>query len=114
MYLAANHVAYKEKNVYSGPQFKSMKIDGDKIAIKFNHTGSGLQNKGDKVLGFAVAGEDKKFYWGNAIIEGNKIIVSSNDVPKPVAVRYAWAVNPDASLYNKEGLPALPFRTDNW
>ncbi|CAF2145288.1 unnamed protein product [Rotaria magnacalcarata] len=114
LYIAANHIAYKEKNVYSGPQFKSVKIERDKIEISFNHLGSGLQNKGDSILGFAIAGADKKFYWATATIVNNKVIVSNDKVTTPVAVRYAWATNPDATLYNVEGLPAIPFRTDEW
>ena len=64
--------------------------------------------------GFAIAGADQKFVWAKATIVGNKIVVSSDQVPIPVAVRYAWADNPDCNLYNKEGLPASPFRTDDW
>ena len=67
-----------------------------------------------KVKGFAIAGEDKKFVWADAQLDGNTIVVASPDVPNPVAVRYGWANNPDCNLYNKEGLPASPFRTDNW
>ncbi len=114
LYLAANHIAYHANNVYSGPRYLSMNMLADKIELSFEHVGSGLDSKGQALAGFAIAGEDKKFYWANAVIEGNKIIVSCKDVQTPVAVRYAWAVNPDANLYNKEGLPASPFRTDNW
>jgi sialate O-acetylesterase len=64
--------------------------------------------------GFAVAGEDKKFVWADAAIEGDSVVVSSKEVAKPVAVRYGWADNPDCNLYNKEGIPASPFRTDDW
>ncbi|MEX0720543.1 MAG: hypothetical protein WD059_07735 [Balneolaceae bacterium] len=80
-----------------------------------DHIGSGLTTNGsDDVLGFAVAGEDQKFHWAKAEIEGNNVVLWSDEVENPVAVRYAWADNPDVSLYNKEGLPAVPFRTDEW
>lgn len=114
LYIAANHVAYKEKNVYAGPQFKSMKIKGNQVKISFTNLGSGLKNRGDSVLGFALAGADKKFYWATATIENDKVVVVCDKVATPVAVRYAWATNPDATLYNVEGLPAVPFRTDDW
>jgi sialate O-acetylesterase len=92
--------------------FERMEIEGNKARIFFTHTGSGLVCKGDKLLGFAIAGEDKKFVWADAKIEGNTVVVWSDKVQKPVAVRYAWADNPECNLYNKEGLPAVPFRTD--
>jgi sialate O-acetylesterase len=115
LYLAAQHVAYEKKLVYSGPLYESMKIKDSTILISFKSTGSGLTNKNNKPLtGFAIAGKNKKFHWANAVIKGNQLIVSSPMVTKPVAVRYAWEINPDASLYNKEGLPASPFRTDQW
>ena len=91
-----------------------MRVVDNKIELSFLHTGSGLTGKDKKLAGFAIAGTDKKFYWADAEITGTKIVVSSSQVPHPVAVRYAWASNPDAGLYNKEGLPASPFRTDDW
>ena len=91
-----------------------MKVEGNKIRLNFHHTGTGLVAKADKLAGFAIAGEDKKFVWADAQIDGNSIVVSSPDVANPVAVRYGWANNPDCNLYNKEGLPASPFRTDDW
>ncbi|MGV8878770.1 MAG: sialate O-acetylesterase [Sphingobacteriaceae bacterium] len=115
--LAAEKVAYKEKNiVYSGPVFKSSSLSGNKMILKFSDVGSGMIAKGGGELKqFAIAGEDKKFVWADAKIVGNTIIVSSDEVTNPVAVRYAWANNPEgANLYNKEGLPASAFRTDNW
>ncbi len=114
LYLSANHVAYHVPGTYSGPQYASMAIKNDKIELSFTQIGKGLISKGDSLLGFAVAGADKHFYWADAKIIGDKIIVGSNYVPNPVAVRYAWATNPDVSLYNVEGLPASPFRTDDW
>ncbi|MDE3237134.1 MAG: sialate O-acetylesterase [Bacteroidota bacterium] len=114
LYLAANHVAYHVAGEYSGPQYASMRILDNKIELEFLHTGSGLVSNATKLAGFTIAGADKKFYWAEAVISGDKVIVSSAQVPHPVAVRYAWSINPDASLYNKEGLPASPFRTDDW
>lgn len=115
--LAAERVAYDDTNaVYSGPIYKSMKVEGNQIKLSFTNTGSGLMTKGGgKLGGFAITGPDKHFVWANARIEGNKIIVWSNKIKDPVAVRYAWADNPkNANLYNKEGLPASPFRTDDY
>lgn len=113
--LAAEKVAYQEKNiVYSGPVYQSMKTENNKIILSFTNTGSGLIAKnGGELKEFSIAGTDGKFVWANARIDGNTIIVWSDNITQPTAVRYAWADNPDkANLYNKEGLPASPFRTD--
>ena len=110
---AAQAIAYNEKIEYMGPIFKNMKVEGNGIKITFDHTGSGLEVKGDTLKGFAIAGEDKNWVHGVAKIEGKNVVVSSPEVQKPVAVRYGWAKNPICNLYNKEGLPASPFRTDN-
>lgn len=110
--LQAQKIAYGDKKiVYSGPLFKSMKINGNKLVMKFTETGSGLVAKGNKELnGFAIAGEDGQFVWAKATIQGDEITVSSKTVLKPTKVRYAWADNPEgANLYNKENLPASPF-----
>jgi sialate O-acetylesterase len=115
--LAARKVAYGETLVFSGPVYRrgSMRVEGSRARLKFEHEGSGLMAKGGAPLkGFAIAGKDRKFVWANARIEGNSVVVWSDNVPTPAAVRYAWAANPDATLCNKEGLPASPFRTDNW
>lgn len=113
--LAAEKITYKQNIVFSGPTYKSMKIEGDKVRLSFRNLGSGLVARdGETLKGFAVAGEDKKFVWADATIEGNTIVVRSDQVAKPVAVRYAWADNPVCNLYNKEGLPASPFRTDDF
>jgi len=115
--LAARKIAYNETLVYSGPVYKSFNIKGDRIELEFDHTGSGLVAKDPYgyLKGFTIAGADQQFHWAKAFIEGNQVIVYADAVTKPVAVRYAWADNPDdANLYNKEGLPALPFRTDSW
>jgi sialate O-acetylesterase len=114
--LAAGQVAYGEKGVASGPLYQSMQREGNKIRISFSNTWGGLMAK-DKygyLKGFAVAGADKKFVWAQATIENNAVVVYSDKVPQPVAVRYGWADNPDdVNLYNVEGLPASPFRTDH-
>lgn len=112
--LAALKLAYNENLVYSGPLYKSATIEGNTIAISFEHTGSGLiTNDGEAPGDFAIAGADKKFVWAKTKIEGNKVIVWSDEIKQPVYVRYAWADNPvQPNLYNKEGLPASPFRTD--
>ncbi|WP_094546029.1 sialate O-acetylesterase [Petroclostridium xylanilyticum] len=113
--LAAQYVAYGDnKVVYSGPIYQSMKVEGGKITITFTNTGRGLVVKGNGDLKhFAIAGPDKKFVWAEAKIKGHQVVVWNDHVPNPVAVRYAWADNPEgANLYNKEGLPASPFRTD--
>jgi sialate O-acetylesterase len=113
----AKKVAYDMDVVYSGPTFKSMQIQGDQIRISFDHTGSGLMvnDKYGYVKGFAVAGPDKEFHWVPGYRDGNQIVLETGDIRQPVAVRYGWADNPDdVNLYNKEGLPANPFRTDDW
>ena len=124
----ALHDTFGKKDVVpSGPLFKEMKIDGNKAVISFNHLGGGLMvgkkegrepTKADasgKLQRFAIAGEDKKWVWADAVITGDTVVVSSPEVPKPVAVRYAFSMHPaGCNLYNKAGLPASPFRTDNW
>jgi sialate O-acetylesterase len=115
--LAAWKLAYNEKDlVASGPLYRSAVIENNKIILSFDHTGSGLiAIDGEPLSQFAIAGADKKFVWANAKIEGDKVIVWSERVAAPLYVRYAWADNPDgANLYNKEGLPASPFRTDEF
>ena len=115
-YLALKEV-YGKDIVASGPRYLNQKIEGNKIVLNFDSTGSGMMPaKPGKLDAFAIAGADKKWHWADAEIAGNKVIVSSKDVPTPVAVRYAWAMNPSQRnlLYNKEGIPASPFRTDSW
>jgi sialate O-acetylesterase len=115
--LAARKVAYGEDIAHTGPVYQSMKIEGDHIRITFKPTGGDLVSK-DKyghVKGFSIAGEDKQFHWAVAYLDGNEVVVFSPKVKNPVAVRYAWADNPGPlDLYNEAGLPALPFRTDDW
>jgi len=132
--LVARNLVYGEKDlVYSGPEFTEMMLerknaDPDpstmstntpfvkeyKTRLYFKHLGSGLVFKpgNTKPNGFAVAGEDKKFVWADAVIEGDTVVVSTPEVAVPRYVRYGWAYNPIITLYNKEGLPAIPFRTD--
>lgn len=106
---------YGKNLVYSGPIYKSMRTEGNKIILDFEHVGGGLVARGGEPLkGFAIAGADRKFVWADAKIDGNTIVVSSNEVSEPVAVRYGWANNPVCNFINKEGLPATPFRTDDW
>lgn len=101
--------------VYSGPVYDSMTVEGNKARVKFTNTFGGLMaNGGEPVRGFAIAGEDQKFVWADAKIEGDSVVVWSDAVAKPVAVRYGWGDNPDCTLYNTPGLPASPFRTDAW
>jgi sialate O-acetylesterase len=124
--LAAHHLYGKSEVVPSGPMFKSMKVNGSKAVIEFSGLGGGLMvgrkegrkpvvaEAGGKLERFAIAGEDKKWFWADALIEGDTVVVSSPQVPNPVAVRYAFSANPaGANLYNKAGLPAGPFRTDH-
>ncbi len=112
--LTARAVAYGEKIVHSGPVYQSMKAEGDKVVLSFKHTGGGLEARGGELKGFIIAGDDKVWREAKAEINGDRVIVSSPEVAKPAAVRYAWAKYPTCNLYNKEGLPATPFRTDDW
>ena len=113
--LFALGTTYKEPIVYSGPLYQSMAVEGNKIRIRFTSTGSGLEAHGDgPLVGFAIAGADRQFHWAEATIDGTSIVVSSPEVPSPVAVRYAWGDSPHCNLFNKDGLPASPFRTDDW
>jgi len=112
--LIARAKTYGENIIYSGPIYKSQTINGNKIELQFTHTDSGLIAKSDTLKGFVIAGADKKFYPAQAVIKGDRVIISSSDVASPVAVRYAWANNPLCNLYNGANLPASPFRTDNW
>jgi sialate O-acetylesterase len=98
-----------------GPSFAGLAIEGGSAIVRFHHVEGGLEApKGGKPTGFAIAGQDQRFVWAEARIEGDKVIVESAAVPAPVAVRYGWADNPACNLYNGEGLPAAPFRTDEW
>lgn len=116
--LNALKITYGKDIVYSGPMYKSAQFSEGKAIITFSETGSGLMAK-DKygyLNAFSIAGNDQKFHWAKAeIVNNNTVVVYSDEVKNPVAVRFGWADNPDdLNLYNKEGLPANPFRTDNW
>ena len=116
--LAGLKVAYQKDIVYTGPVYQSMNVEGNKVTLTFDQTGSGIKIK-DKygyLKGFAIAGEDHQFHWATGKITGvNTLQISSSEVQHPVAVRYAWSNNPeDANLYNSADLPASSFRTDNW
>jgi sialate O-acetylesterase len=114
--LAAMKVAYGQKDVVgSGPLYQSMSIEGNRIRIHFEQVGGGLVCNQEPLKHFAIAGEDRRFVWASARIAGQSVVVWNESIAKPVAVRYAWAENPQGcNLYNKEGLPTSPFRTDNW
>ena len=111
---AESQVYRKELPEYSSPLFDSMKVEDTKARISFKHAGGGLEARGDRLTGFAIAGEDRTFVWADAKIDGNTVVVWSDKIAKPAAVRYAWADYPECNLYSKEGLPASPFRTDTW
>ena len=99
-----------------GPSYASHVVEGNKVRVKFTHVGQGLAVRhSDKLQGFMIAGADKKFVWADAVLEGDSVVVSSPKVANPAAVRYAWSgISPWANLFNKDGLPALTFRTDDW
>jgi sialate O-acetylesterase len=124
---AAKHIAYGQDLVYSGPIYDSMTIEGNKIRLTFKNIGGGLQMSvppwtaagvppptPTELTGFTLAGADKNWVPALAQIDGNSVVVSSDQVTSPMAVRYGWANDPTCNLYNKEGLPASPFRTDDW
>lgn len=124
----ALHQTYEKKDlVPAGPLYKTQKVEGNTIRLSFNYVGRGLmvgkksglepteEVKGGKLEHFAIAGEDMKWFWAEAIIDGDTVVVSSADVARPAAVRYGFTMNPArANLYNKDGIPASPFRTDRW
>lgn len=112
--VAARALAYGEKIESSGPLFESVKFTGNKAIVSFSHVGGGLVAKGDKLAGFLLCGADKKFVRAEATIEGDQVVVVSPALANPVAVRYAWERNPACNLYNAEGLPAVPFRSDQF
>lgn len=113
--LNALAIAYGKKIVYSGPIYTRMRREGNAIRLYFKHVDGGLTTpNGEPLKGFAIAGPDRKCVWAEARIDGDTVVVSSPQVTEPVAVRYAWADNPLCNLYNRAGLPASPFRTDDW
>lgn len=125
--LVARQAVHGEKIAGLSPRFRAMRVEGNQAVLEFDHTGGGLvigqapwvakgaaQFPGDQLIGFFVAGEDKQWAAAEARIDGETVIVSAPSVAVPVAVRYAWANTPQANLYNRDGLPAAPFRTDDW
>jgi sialate O-acetylesterase len=116
--LVARRVAYGDRSIVpSGPTFRSHTVQGGRVVIRFANRGAGLVLRGadGSVAGFVIAGADRRFVRAEARIEGDSVVVWNDAVPTPVAVRYAWANNPaGVNLYNREGLPAAPFRTDSW
>jgi sialate O-acetylesterase len=113
--LAALGIAYGKQLVYSGPVYRSMAVEGNAAVLRFDHVGGGLVAKGDELTGFQIAGEDREFHAAKAEIKGDTVVVSSEKVSRPVAVRYGWVnfAKPTLNFFNKEGLPATPFRTDS-
>ena len=112
--LAALAVAYGEKVVHDGPIYDAVKFDGPRAILSFKSVGQGLEAKDGPLTGFTVAGEDMKFHEAKAEIKGDAVVVASDQVEKPVAVRYGWTNTPAVNLFNKDGLPASPFRTDDF
>ena len=116
--LAARKMSFGEDVVFSGPTYRSHEVKEGRVIINFDHVGGDLVAKGNtdgKLAEFSIAGADRHFVWAEATIQDNRVVVWSDEVKEPVAVRYAWADNPaGANLYNLEGLPASPFRTDSW
>ena len=112
--LAAQAIAYGKDLVYSGPIFESMQVQDNKARLRFRHARGGLVALDGKLRGFEIAGEDRQFVPAQAKTDGETVVVTNEKVEHPVAVRYAWADYPECNLYNKAGLPASPFRTDDW
>lgn len=113
--LAARAIAYKEKIVHSGPTLRASRVVDSAIELEFDNVGRGLEARGGELAGFAICGPDRRFVWADARIVGkDRVRVSSPQVPAPVAVRYGWADFPVVNLWNRDGLPASPFRTDDF
>jgi hypothetical protein len=111
---ALGDVYGKEGVATSGPLPAKHEIRGSEVTVSFTHCDGGLVAKGDDLLGFVIAGEDRQWKPAAARIDGNAVIVSHPEIKKPVAVRYAWEADPKCTLFNGQGLPASPFRTDDW
>ncbi|MDQ8202153.1 sialate O-acetylesterase [Pelagicoccus sp. SDUM812003] len=111
--LAARALAYGEKLEYSGPLYQSFKAKGKRAVLRFSHLGGGLVAKNGPLIGFTIAGPDNVFHPAQAKIVGKTVVVTSDEVSAPTAVRYAWANVPEGNLYNEAGLPASPFATDS-
>jgi len=113
--LQAEKTVYGKQVTVTGPMLCSFRIEGNTVRVSYTEIGSGLKTKDNlSPREFTIAGADKKFFKATAQIQGNEIIVKSDKVENPVALRYAWSDNPDCNLINTEGFPAVPFRTDTW
>jgi sialate O-acetylesterase len=112
--LAARGLAYGEDVISSGPSYRSHRVRGGRVTISFNHVGEGLEARAGRLTGFAIAGDDQVFVWGNAEIVGNTVVVTHPNIKKPAGVRFGWADYPVVNLWSRNGLPAHPFRTDNF
>jgi sialate O-acetylesterase len=112
--LLARAIAYDERIPYSGPVFRRMSVSRGRAILGFRHTHGGLLAKDGPLKGFQICGPDREWRWADAQIDGNRVIVSSPEVKEPIAVRYGWADYPVGNLFNGAGLPATPFRTDNF
>jgi sialate O-acetylesterase len=112
--LLARKIAYGEKIVAMGPLYKSMKVEGNRAVLSFDNVGTGLEARDGKLTGFEIAGGDKQFHPAEAEIRGDTVVVHSDKVESPVAVRFGWQNCPEVNFWNKDGLPATPFRTDDW
>ena len=112
--VAARGIAYGQKIVYSGPVYTGMRVRDNRVILSFDHTGSGLEAHGDELTGFTIAGADRRFVPATARIRNDRVVVRSPEVTEPVAVRFGWADYPVVNLWNREGLPATPFRTDDF
>jgi sialate O-acetylesterase len=112
--LVALAKAYGQDVLHSGPIYDHMTIVNGRVVLRFKHVGRGLEARGGNLAGFTIAGRDRKFHNAQAVIQGDTVVVWSEDVPEPQAVRYGWAKNPLATLWNRDGLPASPFRTDDY
>jgi len=110
--IALATVYHQNLPSYSGPLFSGFEVEGNQVRLSFTHTAGGLAAGGDQLEGFAISGKDGKFVWENAKIDGETVLVSSDQVSEPASVRYGWASNPIGNLRNQAGLPAPPFRTD--
>ena len=111
---AALALVYGRKVEYAGPEYQTVKFEKGRAVMRFTKTAGGLKAKGGELIGFVIAGADKIFYFADAKIDGDTVVVSSSQVPEPVAVRYGWADMPKVNLFNAADLPASTFRTDDW
>jgi sialate O-acetylesterase len=111
---AALNLVYGHKVEYAGPEYQAVKLEKGRAIVRFSKTAGGLKAKGGELTGFVIAGADKKFHFADAKIAGDTVVVSSPQVPEPVAVRYGWADMPKVNLFNQADLPASTFRTDDW